>query len=294
VLKAIDLSVTSTAVIFLNLSCAITAFADPTYDDAVRGHPSLAGELDRTQYSENVELLQHYYAGIDRGVKLQMIAIGERRYLVQGSKVGESRVFDVTDPMNLTEVAKSSFEGWQIQVAYSQSAGKWLLMTGSEGSGPDERGLRGIRLYDASDPANIQYISSYSADGGDPDRLIQQGSGTHRNYYDGGRYAYLDSQMNDDFGNFETSRGNGLQIIDVNDPAHPEFAGYTWHPGQRIDEDDEHDAWRENGDNISFTSMHGAAYVPVSISNSKKPEQEEMSNERLTQSLRKTAAAAEF
>ena len=265
VLKAIDRAIIFSAVILLSLFYAMPAFADAAYDEAARGHPSLASELDRTQYSDNVELLRHYYPGIDRGLKLQMIAIGEHRYLVQGSKTGESRVFDVTDPMNLTEVSQSSFEGWQIQVAYSKSTGKWLLMTGSAGSGPDERGLRGISLYDASDPANIEFISSYSADGGDPDRLIQQGSGTHRNYYDGGRYAYLDSQMNADFSNFETSRANGLQIVDLNDPGNPEFVSYTWHPGQRIDEDQQHEAWRENGDKISFTSMHGAAYVPERV-----------------------------
>jgi hypothetical protein len=237
------------------------ALADPTYEDAQLGHGQLAAELDRAQYADNVDLVKHYFAGENKGGKLQMMTIGERRYFVQ-----RGQVYDVTDPMNLTVVDAEGFVGGQVQLAYSQSAGKWILITSAEiTSGPDVEGLRGVRIYDASDPANIVHLTNWSVDTGDPSRAIQEGSGTHRNYYDGGKYAYLDSQMSNEFSHTESSRANGLQIIDVEDPANPKFVSYWWVPGMRNDEVAEYESWREHGDGLSSTSQHGGFYVPERV-----------------------------
>lgn len=234
--------------------------AHPTYEDAVLGHYRLVDELDRNQYADNVSVLRHYFEGENYGGKLQMMSIGERRFFFQ-----RGVVFDVTDPMNLSVVSRGAYIGSQIQVAYSQSSGKWILMSGAQVTEPGAEGLRGVRLYDVSDPENIVHLANYSVDRGDPSRAVQEGSGTHRNYYDGGKYAYLDSQMNDSFSNSESNRANGLQIIDVEDPSNPQFVSYWWVPGMHEDEEEEYKQWREYGDQVSSTSQHGGFYVPERV-----------------------------
>jgi len=95
-------------------------------------------------------------------------------------------------------------------------------------------GLRGIRIWDATDPANIVLLSEFSTDGGDPKRKVQAGSGTHRNYYDGGDYAYLDTAPDDSFSNMESPirwHGNGIMVVDVSDPANPKQVAMWWVPG---------------------------------------------------------------
>jgi hypothetical protein len=239
-------------------------WAHPTYDDAQIGHGRLAAELDRNQYADRVTLVKHYFDGENHGTKLQMMAVGERRYFFQGLYDGRTLVLEVTDPLNMTVVARDSYEGRQLQLAYNRSAGKWILMSST--SGNDEgQGLRGIRIYDASDPSNVTHLADWSTDRGDPARRIQEGSGTHRNYYDGGRYAYLDTQMDDSYSHSVRGRANGVQIIDVEDPAHPEFVSYWWVPGMHEDEVEEFNRWREHGDGLSSTSQHGPFYVPERV-----------------------------
>ena len=55
---------------------------------------------------------------------------------------------------------------------------------------------------------------------------------------------------------------NCIQIIDVADPAKPNFVANWWVPGQRREEEAEYKKWREYGDKTSFTSLHGPMYVP--------------------------------
>ena len=89
----------------------------------------------------------------------------------------------------------------------------------------NQKGLRGVRFYDASDPAKLVPLSQWSCDQGDPKREVQTGSGTHRSYYDGGQYAYLDTAPDNSFTRMESSVRyycNCVQIIDVSDPAQPE------------------------------------------------------------------------
>ncbi len=129
-------------------------------------------------------------------------------------------------------------------------------------------GLRGIRIWDATDPVNIVLLSEFSTDGGDPKRKIQAGSGTHRNYYDGGDYAYLDTAPDDSFINMESPirwHGNGIMVVDVSDPSNPKQVAMWWVPGQRTGEEAQYKAWREYGDKVSFTSLHGPMYAPKKV-----------------------------
>src|SRR5688572_426353 len=246
--------------------------------------PTALTYLDRNMYRKNTDVLSVFSLGHHRGTKIQMMAIGERRYLFQAGDV-----IDVSDAMKPTLVARNAFLGSQLQLAYNNKIGKWLLMTGRGSratfSNPKwphgkydnpllieanlkEGGLRGVRFYDATNPEKIVPLSEWACDGLDPKRPQQTGGGTHRNYYDGGRYAYLDCAPDNSFTNMEAwfrYYANCIQVIDVADPANPKLVSNWWVPGQKKEEDAEYRKWKEHGDKHSFTGLHGPTYVPQRI-----------------------------
>ncbi|MFV2091360.1 MAG: LVIVD repeat-containing protein, partial [Pseudomonadales bacterium] len=129
-------------------------------------------------------------------------------------------------------------------------------------------GLRGVRIFDATDPMNISLLSEWACDQGDPSRAVQTGGGTHRNYYSGGRYAYLDSAPDDSFVHLENEfrlHSNCIQTVDLSDPAKPKFVSNWWLPGQRASEEQAYQRWRYAGDRTSWTGFHGPMYVPVKV-----------------------------
>src|SRR5438094_551622 len=67
----------------------------------------------------------------------------------------------------------------------------------------EQKGCCGVRFYDAFDPGKLVVLSEWSCDQGSPSREVQTGSSTHRNYYDGGQYAYLDTAPDNSFTNLE-------------------------------------------------------------------------------------------
>jgi hypothetical protein len=243
--------------------------------------PTSIKYLDRNMYRKNTDVLAHFEPGEERGNKMQMMAIGERRFLFQRGDVVE-----ITEPLKPKALNKKAFVGNQLQLAYNRKLGKWILMTGAGVAGtfstpkwpngkydnPDlikqninQKGLRGVRFYDATDPAKLVPLAEWSCDQGDPKREIQTGSGTHRNYYAGGQYAYLDTAPDNSFTRMESSvryYSNGIQIIDVSDPTQPKFVANWWLPGQREGEEEAYKKWREYGDKKSFTTLHGPMYVP--------------------------------
>jgi hypothetical protein len=248
-------------------------------------HKGSLDHLDRNSYARNMRVLGVFGLGEERGHKLQMMAIGARRFILQNGDV-----IDVSDPRAPKLVKHAAFRGSQLQVAFNKKLGKWILITGASSpitsttaTAPNGKyddpslvektrqgtGLRGIRIWDATDPTNIILLSEFSTDGGDPKRKVQAGSGTHRNYYDGGDYAYLDTAPDDSFTHMESPirwHGNGIMVVDVSDPSNPKQVAMWWVPGQRTGEEAQYKAWREYGDKVSFTSLHGPMYVP------KKPE----------------------
>ncbi|RMD87960.1 MAG: hypothetical protein D6807_06795, partial [Alphaproteobacteria bacterium] len=202
-------------------------------------HKGSLNFLDPETYIRNCAVHAHFDATVSAG-KSQMMAKGKRRFLFTNGEVWE-----VTDALKPVLINRHAFLGRQVQLAYNRKIGKWILMTGASppptsstpeaphGKYDDPRlvynslyaaGLRGVRFYDASDPENVRLISEWSCDQGDPSRPVQTGGGTHRNYYDGGRYAYLDAAPDNSFINMESPvrfYTNCLQIIDVADPERP-------------------------------------------------------------------------
>ena len=230
--------------------------------------------LDRRSYIHNMDLLAHHYPGQNRPGKMQMMALGERRYLFQHvfkepkwnwlNSAGQ--ILDVTDPLKPEIVNERGFFSFSIQVVHHAPSDRWVMMT-AEG-GP--RGLpvhRGVRFLDVTDPTRVREISRYSTDGGDPMRRVQEGSGTHRDYWDGGRYAYLGASPNDDFYYPEKSQSEtrSLQVIDLEELERPKKVGQWWVPGQRKDEVEAREQWRSKGDPLAFDNFHGPLYVPRRI-----------------------------
>lgn len=248
--------------------------------------------LDQSTYIRNMAVRAHL-GGENRRWKMQMMTVGEHRYLFQGG-IPKGDVIDVTDPLNPVVINEDAFDGRQIQLAYNDGIGKWILMTGAapplikattefpHGKYDDPtaytrvknyKGLRGVRFYDVSDPTDIRLLSEFSTDLGDPSRELQTGGGTHRDYYDGGKYAYLDAAPDDSFTNQESPvrvHSHGVVVIDVSNPETPRHVSTWWLPGQRDSEKEAYESWREHGDKQSFTGLHGAFYVPQKVENGGK------------------------
>ncbi|MDB5364580.1 MAG: hypothetical protein JWM77_507, partial [Rhodospirillales bacterium] len=254
----------------LALPVSATAHDDATID------PN-APPLEQRSYIRNMQVLARHFPGEVRNWKMQMMTVGERRFLAQSRDVLTAKgwetigqLLDVTDPLKPRVVSDNVWSGeMQVQLAYNKAARKWLLISSHGTRTLAEPGLRGIRITDVTDPASPRLLSEFSVDGGDPRREVQTGKGPHRNWYDGGRYAYLSASPNNDY--FVPSKNeyanyrSGLEIVDLADPAKPKLAGF-WHvPGQRIDEREAQKATPAFADPEAYLSLHGGYTVPKRV-----------------------------
>lgn len=240
--------------------------------------------LDRRTYIHNMEVIAHFAPGTRRGGKMQMMSIGNRRYMFQAGDV-----LDVSDPRNPRMYNPKGFEGGQVQLAYNKNLKKWILMTGADAAKPvssvehpapkyddptsvnverNYKGLRGVRFYDATDPSKIVKLSEFSTGA--------TGSGTHRNYYDGGKYAFLDTAPDDTFIHqpyYIRPLVNGNMIVDCSDPLNVKQISHWWVPGSRKGEEAEYEKWAISKlvppnvapDQTPVAGLHGPVYVPRKI-----------------------------
>jgi hypothetical protein len=88
---------------------------------------------------------------------------------------------------------------------------------GHEGDGRPRDWSAGMAVYDISEPAEPRQIGFMPVDG----------SGLHRIWYVGGRWAYA-SAMIDGFSDYI------LVVIDMKEPTKPEIVGKYWLPGMNI------------------------------------------------------------
>lgn len=261
----------------LVLALACSACSDGGPEPA----PEDLGELDHHTWVRDMTLHAQHFPGENRPGKLQMMAKGERRYLFQLVFASDTwdflnasgQILDVTDPMNPVVVNEDAFMAFSINVAWHQASERWVLMESLTTFGDPEwwaPGVRGVRFVDVTDPENPAVISAYSTDGGDPSRIVQGGSGTHRDYWDGGRYAYLGAAPDDTFYYPEkpdswARYSRSLQVLDLERLEAPKLVG-TWHvPGQRKDEEEARAKWRSAGDPRAYDNFHGPMYVPTRV-----------------------------
>ena len=167
------------------------------------------------------------YSDMDgRGDALQLC--GQKRdgryYLYVGHFwSGGLSVLDVTNPAApevIHHLPGPTLNTWHINL---QVAGD-LLMVANErfipgwGTVPPESPFEaGVRFFDVSDPSAPRRLGAWHT----------SGPGTHRNWYAGGRYAYLSASE-------EGYAGRFLVILDVSDPELPHEAGRWWVPGQAM------------------------------------------------------------
>lgn len=155
-------------------------------------------------------------------------------------------VVDVTDPTD-PELLRW-VEGPENTLTLQTQVSEGLMLTSLEqpragrgpvdGPEPDPTAPygEGVYIWDVeTDPAHPERVGHYETGG----------EGTHRNFYDGGDYAYMaaDAQGFD---------GRMLKVVDVSDPTSPEEVGEWWWPGQGPDDEEEADA---------TYYFHGPAYV---------------------------------
>lgn len=173
--------------------------------------------------------------------KMAIHQAGDRYYLyaAQFWHSGFS-IVDVTDVHNprFIRFVEGAPNTWTLQVQIADG----LMITsmekipdgwGGEAGGPYGEG---ILIWDLSDPENPRQLGHYKTGG----------LGTHRNYYDGGRYVHATALP-------EGFDGHIYQILDISNPAEPKEVGRWWREGQ----------WLAGGEGgVPFgTFLHGGAYV---------------------------------
>lgn len=242
----------------------LTLFSITPGDAQDKGGPAasrIAPPLEQRTYIKNMKVLGHYFPGVDRGGKMQMMAIGKRRYLIHSYQEESGQILDITNPLKPEVVADHTWPGgYQIQVAFQESSGKWLAIVPMAHAWESMPKGAMLGIYDISNPRKPHLLSHL------PDV-------THRNYYDGGRYAYLSNSPHGLGEDHEISsdtltpkvRSNGLKILDLSDPAEPKTVSITHFPGQDPSEIEARKTWRSYGNKRAAGTMHGAAYVPVRV-----------------------------
>ena len=156
-------------------------------------------------FSKNVTAIGYTDCDKKPAFKLALHRDGDRWFLYVGLfwQSGFS-IIEVTDPTNprFVRYVEGPANTWTLQVQVADG----LLVTSQEkimegwGHVEGQPWGEGVLIWDLKDPENPELLSHWKT-GGD---------GTHRNYYDGGRYIYA-TGLPDGY------QGNILQILDIED-----------------------------------------------------------------------------
>ncbi|MEI6668599.1 MAG: hypothetical protein WCP29_10625, partial [Acidobacteriota bacterium] len=164
-------------------------------------------------------------------------------------------------------------------VVYNTRLKKWLAMssagqpiTSSRPEFPDGqyhkeeadrsnnyKGLRGIRTWDITDPLKPVMLQEFSTGA--------TGWGTHMNFYDGGKYAYLAAGWDDQFffENTQRTYGSGMMVVDLTDPSKVKEVSRFHLPGERKGEEAEYYKYPFAGDGAAWNGTHCGPAVPKRI-----------------------------
>ena len=156
--------------------------------------------------------------------KMAIKKVNGRWYLYMGHlwHYGWS-IVDVTDPREpkFLKTVPGPGNTWTIQMTLHDN----IMITALEksslawGADPNKPNEEGVLIWDISDPVNPRQLSHWKTGA----------TGTHRNSYPGGKYAYLSAAV-------PGFSSNIFVILDISDPAHPKEAGRWWMPGQKAGE----------------------------------------------------------
>ena len=175
-------------------------------------------------------------------------------------------VVDVTEPSRPEPVGfmEGPADTWTLQV----QAADGKLVTSMEhppdgwGMDPSPGTSEGIAVFDiAADPIAPPLLGEFHTGG----------SGTHRNFYVGGRYAYLAA-------NPDGFSGHMMIVVDLQDPTSPTEVSRWWVPGQNVanGETPEHQYYLHgpayvDGD-LAYLGFGRAGFVILDVSNPRRPE----------------------
>lgn len=200
------------SVLGLAVAAVLAGYAAPTHADAIP--PGWE--------SSNMEAIGYSDMQGRRGAfKLAIRKVDGRWYLYTSHLWHNGwSIVDVTDPRDpkYLKMIPGPSNTWTIQVTLSGN----LMLTALQksaalwGADPNKPNDEGVLLWDISDPASPRQVSHWKTGF----------TGTHRNSYPGGRYAYLSAAT-------RGFNGHILKILDVSDPANPKESGQWWMPGQK-------------------------------------------------------------
>jgi len=171
-------------------------------------------------WHHNVELLAYHDLDGRSGFKLALQEVEGRFFLyVAGFWHSGWSILDVTDPEHpdLLRFLDGPPNTMTLQVQVADR----MMITGLE------HPFAGLSLSDSAQPQDGFLIWDVK----EPDRpqllghWVSGETGTHRNYYNGGRWVYATSTLP----GFE---GHILAIVDIEDPTDPKVTGKWWYPGQ--------------------------------------------------------------
>jgi hypothetical protein len=172
-------------------------------------------------WHHNVDLLAYHDLDGRSGFKLAMQEVDGRFFLyVAGFWHAGWSILDVTDPEhpellrwldgppNTMTIQVQVADGTMITALEHPPPG---LTIGDPNAAPQD----GFLIWDVREPDWPQLLGQW----------VSGGTGTHRNFYNGGPWVYATS-------NLPGFDGQILAIVDIADPANPKIAGTWWHPGQ--------------------------------------------------------------
>jgi hypothetical protein len=175
------------------------------------------------------------------GFKMALLHRGERWYMYVAMLWHSGlHIIEVTDPTRPRYVRKidGPDNTWtlQVQIAEGRMITSMERIAPGWGDTPGAPYGEGFLIWNLTDPEDPRQIGHFHTGGG----------GTHRNYYDGGRYVYATGLP-------PGYQGQILQIVDIDDPSHPVEVSRWWRPGQFVGGGE---AGVPHG-----TMLHGGAHV---------------------------------
>ena len=195
----------------------------------------------------NVSLVSHHDLDGRPAFKIGLQEVDGRWYMYGASwwHSGWS-VLDVTDPADIEVV--NFVEGPENTGTFQLQVADGLLITGLERPRENWGPVDG-ELYDPEgDFTPGAYLFDVGTDPTEPELLSHYDTGsdgTHRNFYNGGDYAYMCTRQPGFTDHF-------LTVLDVSDPAAPTEVSQWWWPGQADDDEEE----------LTHASyFHGPAYA---------------------------------
>jgi len=212
-------------------------------------------------WQKNIELLAYADLGGKSAFKLAMQETDGHFFLYTGGLWHSGwSILDVTDPNQpqYLRFVDGPPNTWTIQVQVAEQkmiTGLEHIPAGWESGESAASPLDGFIVWDVSDPDRPEVLG----------RWASGGRGTHRNFYNGGRYVHACTTM-------PGYEGYGYVIVDIDDPTHPVVRGSWWYPGQHVAAGEKYSELDQRRLRLGrpfptaaepqhSLSLHGAAYV---------------------------------